>query len=263
MPQQASGRTLAPMDSDVLVRADLPPVDRADRAVPAAAAARERRGSYLRGAVAMAPWLAGIVPFGLVVGVTIGGSDVPAPAGLATGVTIYGGSAQLTAIRALGEGTAVVAAVAGVLAVNARLVLYSAAMAPHWRGTSPWFRALASYLLVDPSYAVGTEGYGRQAPLLAHRHYLGAALTLWVAWQAAILAGFLAGAAMPAGLRLQYAVPLFLVAQVAGKARTRPAAVAGAVGAAVAVVARAHPLGMLAAVVAGVAAGGALERRPA
>jgi predicted branched-subunit amino acid permease len=219
------------------------------------------RAEVLGGARAMLPWLVGVVPYGLVIGVTVGASTVDAGAGLATGLTIYSGSAQLAAIEMLEHGAAPLVAIATVLAINARLVFYSGAMAPHWRGTSRTFRALASYLLVDPSYAVGRSGYGQGAP--RHLHYLGAAVTLWVAWQAAMFTGFLAGAGVPASLHLEHAVPLFLVAEVVHGSRTHPARTAAAVGALTAVLGGGLPLhaGPLVGIVAGLVAACAVDRR--
>jgi hypothetical protein len=76
-------------------------------------------------------------------------------------------------------------------------------MAPHWQGSSRACRVLASHLLVDPSYAVGKSGYEDGRP--RHLHYLEAGITLWLAWQAAIVTGFVAGARVPDSLHLEHA----------------------------------------------------------
>lgn len=224
------------------------------------AADRRTRADLLDGARAMAPWLVGVIPYGLVIGVTVGASTVDAATGLATSVTIYSGSAQLAAIEMLERGATPIVAITTVLAINARLVFYSGSIAPHWRGTSRTFRTVASYLLVDPSYAVGKAGYAHGRP--RHMHYLGGAITLWFAWQAAIVTGFLAGAGVPASLHLEYAVPLFLVAEVAHGARTHPARTAAAVGALTAIAGTGLPLhaGPLLGIVAGIAAACAVDR---
>jgi hypothetical protein len=78
------------------------------------------------------------MPFCLVVGMTAAAGPQPL-AGLATGPTIYGGSAQLSAVRLLESGAGVAVIVASVLVINARLLLYGAAMAPHWSGAGPGF----------------------------------------------------------------------------------------------------------------------------
>ena len=52
-------------------------------------------------------------------------------------------------------------------------------MAPYWRGTPWWWRLLAAYLLIDPSLAVGLDGYERLAnQRRAHVRYLGGGVLL-------------------------------------------------------------------------------------
>ena len=148
------------------------------------------RGDAVAGAQAMVPWLLGVAPFGLVVGVSAARADIPTLAGVLTGPVIFGGSAQVATIELLDAGAAPLVVVGTVLIINLRLVLYSAAMAAHGRGTPWWWRAGAAYLLIDPSFAVGTEGYRRFAERgRAHAYYLGGAAVLWFGWLAAIVVG--------------------------------------------------------------------------
>ena len=223
-----------------------------------------QRRAFAAGARAMAPLLVGIAPFGMVIGVTVADRGISPVAGLSTGWLIYGGSAQLAAIELLAGGAAPVVVVATVLAVNARLLLYSSAMAAHWRGTSRAWRALAAYLLIDPSFGVGVDGYQKRGPTSAgHAHYLGGACVLWIAWQLAIVAGMTLGTIVPESLGLDFVVPLYLVAMVVPKATTAPVRIAAVVGAVAAVAANALPchLGPAAGIVAGVAAGLWLGRK--
>ena len=221
-------------------------------------AVRAPHHDVLAGVRAMAPWLVGIVPFGLAIGVSASRTDLPILAGWLTGPLIYGGSAQLVVIDLLGAGAAPVVVVAAALAINARFVLYSATMAPRWRATPRWWRALAPYLLVEPSLAVGIDGYDRTTdPQRGHRHYLGGAALLWVAWLLAIAVGATAGSWLPAGLQLEFVVPLFLAGEVAARLTSRPVRHAAAVAAVVAVAALPAPLhiGPLVAIAAGSVAG--------
>ena len=174
---------------------------------------RAGRGDIGAGARAMVPWLAGIVPFGLVIGVSAAQADVPALAGWLTGPLIYAGSSQLAAIGMLDGGAAPVVVVASALIINIRLIFYSATMARYWRGTPRWWRLLAAYPIVDPSVAVGLDGYQRLGRDRGHAHYLGGAVVLWVSWLAAIGAGATVGAGLPAGLHLEFVMPLYLVGQ--------------------------------------------------
>lgn len=215
------------------------------------------------GARAMLPWLVGVVPFGMVIGVTIGAGTVDHAVGVATGPLIYSGSAQLAALDMIERGAAPLITVTTVLSLNARLIFYSGGMAAHWRGTSRRFRLVASALLVDPSYAVGQAGYADHGGRRGHLHYVGGGAALFAAWHFAILTGLLVGAAVPPALHLEHAVPLFLVAEVAHACRTRPELAAATIGGITAVAGHGLPLhaGPLLGILAGIVAGSAASPR--
>ncbi|HET6531686.1 MAG TPA: AzlC family ABC transporter permease [Actinoplanes sp.] len=217
-----------------------------------------RRGDAAAGARAMVPWLLGVAPFGLVVGVSAARADIPTLAGVLTGPVIFAGSAQVATIELLDAGAAPLVVVGTVLIINLRLVLYSAGMAAHWRGTPWWWRAGAAYPLVDPSFAVGTEGYRRfPEPGRGHAYYLGGAAVLWVCWLAAIVAGAVAGAQLPGWLHLEFVIPLYLIGEIVPKLTSPAARRTVGTAALVAVAALAAPLhlGVAIAIVAGLTAG--------
>lgn len=215
----------------------------------------------------MLPWLVGVVPFGMVVGVTARTSDVSTAVGLLTGATIYSGSAQLTAIGLIEDGASIAVVVASVLIINARLLLYGSSIGTHWSGDGPGFRAGAAYLLVDPSYVVGMHRYEDPVDRTGspHVHYVAAGVTLWVAWHAAMLAGALIGGGLPEWLPFEHVVSLFLLAEAVQTTRTRPALTAAAIGGVVAVAGTDLPLhsGLLVAVAAGIVGAVTVERRRA
>jgi hypothetical protein len=80
---------------------------------------RADRSDIAAGARAMVPWLAGIVPFGLVIGVNAAPADVPALAGWLAGPLIYAGSSQLATIGMLDGRSAPVVVVASALIIVA------------------------------------------------------------------------------------------------------------------------------------------------
>ena len=90
------------------------------------------------------------------------------------------------------------------LVVNARMLLYSAALAPH---AADWPRALAvggAYLLADPVYALAdrpVRGTGRTAagPRDRFAYYLSRRRDLWVAWLASPGPGCCSPACCPPG----------------------------------------------------------------
>jgi predicted branched-subunit amino acid permease len=226
---------------------------------PAAAPAHLLDRRALAGGVrAMAPWLVGFGIYGLVVGVSAGRAGLPGLAGWLTAPLLYSGGAQVAAIDLFDAGAAPVVIVATVLAVNSRLIVYSAAMGERWRSTPGWWRALAALVLVDPSFAIGNERYGAAGAGdgHAHAHYLGAAVVLWLTWLAAVAVGILTADHIPDGLRLEFVIPLFLAAEVARLQGTRAIRRAWVTAAAVAVVGATFPfhLGLLAAIAAGTVA---------
>jgi branched chain amino acid efflux pump len=226
-------------------------------ATPARRALTPRR-DIVAGLRAMVPWLLGIAPYGLVLGVSAGQARFPAGAAWLTGPAIFSGSAQVATIELLDAGAAPLIVVATALAVNTRLVLYSATMAGHWRGTPAWWRAVAAYLLVDPSFAVGIDRYQRPGDRAgAHAHYLAGAAALWVTWLVAMTVGASVGAQLPAGLHLEFVIPLFLVGEVVVRLTTPALRRASMMAVAVAVLGFSAPLhlGLVGAIVAGIGAG--------
>lgn len=222
-----------------------------------------RDGDVFRGARAMAPWLVGVVPFGLVIGITAAHADIPTAAGWLTGPLIFAGSAQVATIQLLAGGGTAVAVVAAALAINLRLVFYSATMAPHWRSLPRRAQALAAYTLVDPTVAVAVRAYDSSPdPAAGHRHYLGAALALWLAWIAAITVGLTLGSALPHALHLELVIPLFLAGEVVPRVTSRASARAVTVAVALAIVGRWVPLhlGTFVAIAGGIAVAVMAER---
>ena len=224
---------------------------------------RADRSDFAAGARAMVPWLAGIVPFGLVIGVSAAQADVPTLAGWLTGPLIYAGSSQLATIGMLDAGAAPVIVVASALIINIRLIFYSATMARYWRDTPRWWRLVAAYLIVDPSVAVGLDGYQRLGRGRGHAHYLGGAVVLWVSWLAAIAAGATVGASLPGWLHLEFVIPLYLVGQAIAKLANPAQRRAILAAATVALLALSAPLqlGVALAIAAGVTAGLTAEVR--
>ena len=220
------------------------------------------RSDAAAGMRAMLPWLLAVAPFGLVIGVAAGQARIPSAVGWFTGLTIYGGSAQVAAIQMLDAGAAAGPVIATVLVINLRLVFYSAALARYWRDTPLWWRLLAGYLLVDPSFVVGARRYADHAQTPAalrssHAYYLGGAVVLWAGWLIALAVGAFAGSSVPSGLHLELLVPLYLLGQIMPNLRqpsTRRATLVSGVVAAVSVAAPLH-LGIAVGIVAGLVAG--------
>lgn len=213
------------------------------------------------GAMAMIPLLAAFIPFGLVIGSAAADQGEPL-AGWAGSWLIYGGSAHLATIRTLETAGPVAAIVTGLL-VNARLLVYSASLAQHWREQPRWFRVAAAGLIIDPTWAAADKHAGHCTdPRAQRRYFIAAGLTLGLGWSGAIAAGALVGARLD-WLDLEIVVPLCLLGLVGAGLRASGARSVIVVAAATALLTAGWPAGtgLLMAVAAGCAAGMASERR--
>lgn len=231
---------------------------------PFTAATAETRSAAFDGVRAAAPLLVGLTPLGLVVGATIANSSVGPLPGLSTSWIIYGATAQLMAVRLLDGGATPLVVVASVLLVNLRISAYGAGMAPAWRTASRRWRLLASALLVEPSYAVGTAEPADADPDHGRVRYLGGALTFFIGWQILTVIGMSVGDGVTRVVSADVALGVALISMVIpaamrSGAATGSALVGGAVG--VATVGLPDGTGTLLAGACGVAAGWLIERR--
>ena len=209
------------------------------------------------------------VPFGLTLGATLAATHVPSWIAWSSSPLLFGGAAQLVAVTMLDGGANALLVVLAALVVNARMLLYSASLAPHAADWPRRWRWGAAYLLADPVYALALGRFARAdragGPRERLTYYLAVGVTLWIGWQVLTGAGVLLAGVMPASLRLDLAAPLTFLLLLVPMLTNRAAYVAAAVGAAVALAAAGLPmgLGLLAGAGAGVAAGALLGGRHA
>lgn len=169
------------------------------------------RTAIRRGVTDALPLYVPAVPFALVIGLAIVESGVNVFAGWSGSWLIFGGAAQLTLISLLGSGAAVIAAITAALVVNARHLMYSAAMAPTFQKQPTWFRWLGPYVLIDQMFALAVIEETHSDPDEFRSYYLGAGLTFWTLWQATTALGIAIGPVVPEDWNLEFAVPLLFV----------------------------------------------------
>jgi 4-azaleucine resistance transporter AzlC len=193
---------------------------------PAAALSRSGLGDRLRaGASAglrdIAPIIVGLAPFGLALGVAVDESSVPDAAGWLVSLLLYGGSSQFAAMSIVDAGGSVVAAVVAGLVINARLLMYGAAMAPRFDGQPTWFRWIGPLTIVDQTFAIIGNRHERD-PQWFRGYWLTAGVVLGAAWLSLIGVGILAGAVLPPRLSLDFAVPVMFVAVLVPRLKNTP-----------------------------------------
>ncbi|WP_439026002.1 AzlC family ABC transporter permease [Haloarchaeobius sp. DT45] len=172
------------------------------------------RGDLLAGARAVAPLLLGIIPFGLIAGVSAVNAGLDPLHAVGLSVVVFAGASQLAAIELFGRDAPLAVIVVTVLVINLRMTMYSASIAPYFRKFATRWKALCAYVLTDQAYALSITEYRQTDPDERSRrwYYLGAAFTLWVVWQITTVAGVVLGANVPAGLSLEFAIPLTFMA---------------------------------------------------
>jgi predicted branched-subunit amino acid permease len=214
-----------------------------------------------RGIADTIPLLVPVVPFALVLGLTIAESEVPNFVGWLGASFIFGGAAQLTVVTLTAEGAALLAVIVAGLVVNARHFMYSVALSPTFGPQPTWFRWLGPYFLIDQQFAL-TIFRVEDPPESFRRYYLASGLTFWCTWQVIVALGLVVGPVIPESWSLGFAVPLMFLGLVLGAVKAAPAVVAALVGALVTWLALGIPNrgGILIGTAAGVAAGVVAER---
>jgi 4-azaleucine resistance transporter AzlC len=183
-----------------------------------------------RGAVAAMPLLGGVLLHGVVFGVLARAAGLSTPDSVLMSVSIYSASAQMAVLQGWQAGSTVLAMVLAVLTVNARYVLYGAALQPWLQGLRPIQVYPSLYLLGDGNWALSLAHHDRGENDAGF--VFGSGLAMFVAWLAGTAWGWLGADLIPApkALGLDVMLAAFCVAVAAASWRNRrdlaPAAVA-------------------------------------
>ncbi|HXJ08484.1 MAG TPA: AzlC family ABC transporter permease [Burkholderiales bacterium] len=217
------------------------------------------RSSLAAGARAAAPVLLGIVPFGVITGVAMVASGIPPLEAMAMSVIVFAGASMMACAQLLSQGTPLLLIVLATLFINLRFMMYSASLRLHLAHLPLRWRLLVAYLQADNVYGLTLARFSEKSLSLEGRlgYFLGAGVPIWLAWQAAVLAGVVIGAGVPASWRLEFAGPLAFIAMTVPLLRDR-ATLAAALAAGLVVVATAAlplRLNVMLAAVAGIGVG--------
>jgi predicted branched-subunit amino acid permease len=178
----------------------------------------------------LAPILVTLAPFGLVIGVTVQQTRAGALLGIGSAAAILAGSAQLSVLTMLHAGAAALAVVGSVAVVNARMLLYAAALEPRFRGQPQWFRWLAVHFVVDQTFALATAREDLTDPGIFRRYWLALGGMLTATWTGLVALGVVLGPRLSGGGRvLAFAPVAVFLAMVAPRLTDRPALTAAGV----------------------------------
>ena len=115
---------------------------------------------------------------------------------MAFSIVAFAGAAQFTAVGLVARGLGWPAIALFIALLNARHVLYSAALAPWFRGRSFLERAVAAHFLTDESFALSIAHFRRIGRFDGFGYWWAAIVTTLIPWNIATLAGALLGTAI-------------------------------------------------------------------
>jgi len=189
------------------------------------------RLAFVAGANASLPLLMAIIPFGVVCGASAASIGLSFGQAWALSWLVFAGSSQIVATQLMASGAPAWVTVLTGWVVNLRFMMYSATLAPHFRQRSRPGRWLAAYLLTDQAFAVTLARIveGREARETAW-FYLGLALSTWLFWQVASIAGIMLGSFIPARWSMDFIVALTFIALLVPLLNNRPMRGAALVG---------------------------------
>jgi 4-azaleucine resistance transporter AzlC len=148
-------------------------------------------GGIWRGIVDISPLAAFVIPFGVAFGVAASARGMPPETSVFMSMAIYAGASQFAVLDLWHAPLPLATLALTVLAVNARLILLGAALAP-WMLKVPLASRLAALLVLNDSnfaYAMSARTRGEaDAGIL-----FGSGIIMWFMWAVSTATGALAG----------------------------------------------------------------------
>lgn len=224
------------------------------------------KNAFWRGFRIGLPFILAAGPFGLLFGViaTEAGFDVIQV--LSMGFLVIAGAAQFTAVAQMQDASPIIVILAASLAVNLRMAMYSASLAPHLQDAPLWQRAFAAYVLVDNVYALSISEFTDNPKADTSQKmafYFGTAVASVPVWYLSTFLGAWFGQSIPPEYALDFAPAFVFIGVVAPMFRTRAHVAAGVTSVVVALALDFLPFssGLLIAGFAAMVVGAEFERR--
>lgn len=135
--------------------------------------------------------------FGFVYGLAARDAGFSPIEAMAMSTLVFGGAAQFAAVGYVASGLAWPGVILLTALLNARHLLYSAALAPWLRGVPRIRRALMAHLLTDESFALTIAHFERVGRSDERGYWIAAIGATFIPWNLATLAGVTIGAQIP------------------------------------------------------------------
>lgn len=140
--------------------------------------------------------------FGFVYGLAARDAGFSPIEAMAMSTFVFAGAAQFAAVGYVASGLAWPGVILLTALLNARHLLYSAALAPWLHETSRPRRALMAHLLTDEAFALSIAHFGRLGRADLRGYWIAAVGSTFIPWNLATFAGVAVGAQIPDPTRL-------------------------------------------------------------
>jgi len=220
---------------------------------------------FRKGVRDAAPFILVVGPFAMLFGVVATEAGLDLLAVMSFSILVIAGAAQLTALQLLVDQAPTLIVLVSALAVNLRMAMYSASLAPYLGAAPLWQRAVAAYFIVDQSYGLSVLRYDQNPQWTMPQrltYFFATVAPVAPMWYLFTLVGALLGTSIPESFALDFAVPITFLALIAPMLRTRAHVAAAVVSITVALVLAFLPynLGLLVAGILAMITGAEVER---
>ncbi len=175
--------------------------------------------------------------FGFVFGLSAREAGFSPVEAMAMSIIVFGGASQFAAVGYVASGLAWPGILLLTALLNARHLLYSAALRPWLRDVPLPRRAVMAHLLTDEAFALSISHFRRIGRTDERGYWIGAIVATFIPWNLATLGGVVLGAQIPDPGRLGIDVifPAAMIGLAVGLITGRRELVAAIVGAGIAV----------------------------
>ncbi len=178
-----------------------------------------------------------VAGFGFVFGLSAREAGFSPVEAMAMSTIVFAGASQFAAVGYVASGLAWPGIILLTALLNARHLLYSAALRPWLRDVPLRRRAVMAHLLTDEAFALSISHFRRIGRTDERGYWIGAIVATFIPWNLATLGGVILGAQIPEPGRLGIDVvfPAAMIGLAVGLITGRRELVAAIVGAGVAV----------------------------